>query len=138
MSRLAYFCKGWENEVIIFISACNVRFQLAGVALEALFKLVCTLLPQPNTCVSSLYKLRKLCSSFFPDMRSSQYSYCKACFAPAGRCDVCEHCGNTTIGRFLVADIKSQLKEKFKGVVSTWTVDLLQIITFDHIKQIHL
>ena len=84
--------------------------------MEALLKLLSALLPLPNHGIQSLYKLRKVCFTVFPDIGSSPKYFCRVCRAPAKTKAECSDCGSKNVGRFFVADIGSQLKEKFKGV----------------------
>lgn len=95
----------------------HCRFQLSSVAFEALLKLVCALLPNPNRCLKSLYRLRKYCLRTFPDFKSTHHGYCMTCNAPLNDETNCLLCGGSKRGRFLVADIGMQLKEKFKGII---------------------
>lgn len=101
------------------------RFQLSGVAFDLLLKLISCFLPSGHRCVSSMYKVKKMCLEEFPDFRSTKHYYCLVCHGSQsmitdGKCQ----CGSTNIGRFLVSNIGIQLQQKFgdpmfwKGVQS--------------------
>ena len=101
-------------DVINFSFIC--RYQIPGVALDALLKLICAHLPSQNHGVTSMYKLRKLSSTIFPDIKTSLKYFCSSCNLPLKNSfDKCS-CGGVKVGRFVIADIQSQLKEKFKGI----------------------
>ena len=73
-------------------------------------------LPSQNHGVTSIYKLRKLSSTIFPDIKTSLKYFCSSCNLPLKNSfDKCS-CGGVKVGRFVIADIQSQLKEKFKGI----------------------
>lgn len=100
--------------VINFAFTC--RYQIPGVALDALLKLMCAHLPSQNHGVTSIYKLHKLSSTIFPDIKTSLKYFCSSCTIPLRKLfDKCS-CGGVKVGRFVIADIQSQLKEKFKGI----------------------
>lgn len=52
----------------------------------------------------------------FLNIGSSPKYFCRVCHAQAKTKAECSDCGSKNVGRFFVADIGSQLKEKFKGV----------------------
>jgi len=95
---------------------CICSYQISGVAIDALLKLICAHLPQQNCGVSSMYKLRKFSSTVFPDIKTSLKYFCSACYTPlqtsSGKCS----CGSVNVGKFVIADMVSQLREKFKGI----------------------
>ena len=106
----------WSCDNVCTFHTCLYSYQISGVAIDALLKLICAHLPQQNHSVSSMYKLRKFSSAVFPDIKTSLKYFCSACNTPlqtsSGGCS----CGSVNVGKFVIADIQSQLKEKFKGM----------------------
>ena len=102
--------------IILYYLLCSVssRFHLTGIAFQYLLKLVSAHLPDSKRCVSSLYMLKKWCLKMFPGYKCTPVYYCVRCTAPASEKNHCKSCGGKNIGRFVMADIASQLKTKFE------------------------
>lgn len=90
-----------------------LRFKLTYAALEELFKLIILHCPTPNSCVQSIYRMKKIllrnCST------PTSHFYCKSCQKSLetieSKCD-CGFTEGTTF--YLTTSIKDQLQEMFK------------------------
>ena len=90
------------------------RFNLSGTATEHLLHFLRGHLPVPNHCVKSLYTLRKTIISNLPHYKPIRVSYCSLCSRLVdGQVTPCHDI--SLVKTFIMADVQSQLRAKFKG-----------------------
>ena len=60
---------------LIYLCFYARRFQLSGKAVDALLKLIKSLLPEPNTCLKTKYCFQKYFKKLFPHLHFKRHYY---------------------------------------------------------------
>ena len=98
-------------ECILAIFTLAVRFKITGVLLSSILELISLICAQPNNCIKTLYKLKKI----FKNKKSPiiRHYFCSTCYSKLENsyCDKCKIFSKTY---FLELPILSQLTLMFK------------------------